>query len=547
MKMGAIPGIEPALSSESVQNIGDGIQSYQLKSTTEEIIMRRLAILAILASPGLMSCQGGVPVEEAAASINEADFLSKVSVIADDSMMGRADPSPGLDMTAQWVADEFERYGLKPGGDDGGFIQTYHIGETATDFEASSAQITGGPALEFGTDLNFIRGSGSGQVTAPVVVLAGDLDEAEDLPLDRISGKHLIIIPPADAANSGRRRMRFLSGIMDAQPASMILMDQSSDEDWAAGVERARDQRQRITPWSEGSAGDLPILSIRESSLEPLLASHGLQLSRISGGGAGAAALTDVPDLEITLNTVVRDMGGFDMPNTVGILEGSDPELKNEYIVFSAHMDHVGVGRPNEAGDSIRNGADDDASGTIAVVELAEAFSKLADRPRRSLIFLAVSGEETGLWGSHFFAENPGVAPGELVADLNADMISRNAPDSIVVIGKEHSDLGETMNRVNAAHPELNLTAADDIWPEQNFYRRSDHFNFARRGVPVLFFFCGTHEDYHGVDDEVENMDITKATNTTKLIFYLGLDLGNADERPQWDPDSYEEIVDMGG
>ena len=235
------------------------------------------------------------------------------------------------------------------------------------------------------------------------------------------------------------------------------------------------------------------------------------------------------------------------MPNTVGILEGSDPELKNEYIVFSGHMDHTGTTTPNEAGDSIRNGADDDASGTIAVVELAEAFSMLAEAPRRSMIFLAVSGEESGLWGSRFFAENPGVPVEQLVANLNADMISRNAPDSIVVIGKEHSDLGETLNAVNAAHPELGLTAADDIWPDQNFYRRSDHFNFARRGVPILFFFCGTHEDYHGVDDEVEKMDITKATNTTKLMFHLGLAVANADQKPQWDPESYEEIVDMGG
>jgi hypothetical protein len=510
--------------------------------------MRRLAILAILASPGLMSCQGGVPVEEAVASINEADFLSKISVIADDSMMGRADPSPGLDMTAQWIADQFERYGLKPGGDDGGFIQKYHIGETATDFEASTAQVTGGPALEFGTDLSFMRGSGAGQVTGTVAVLAGDLAGAQDLTADQISGKHLVIVPAAGASTSGRRRMRFPSGMTDAQPASVIFVDQSSDEDWAAAVERARSQRQTVTPWAGDSGGGLPMLTIRESSLEPLLAAHGVQLSRIMAGAGGDAALVDVPDLEITFTTVVQDMGGFDMPNTVGILEGSDPELKDEYIVFSAHMDHIGVRQPNEAGDSIANGADDDGSGTIAVVELAKAFSMLAERPKRSMIFLAVSGEETGLWGSRFFAENPSVPPDQLVADLNADMISRNAPDSIVVIGKEHSDLGETMNRVNAAHPELNLTAADDIWPEQNFYRRSDHFNFARRGVPVLFFFCGTHEDYHGVDDEVERMDITKATNTAKLIFYLGLELGNAAQKPQWDPDSYAEIVeDMGG
>ncbi|MFH1763982.1 MAG: M20/M25/M40 family metallo-hydrolase [Gemmatimonadota bacterium] len=508
--------------------------------------MRRLAILAFLASPGILACQGGVPVEQAVASITEADFLHKVGVIAHDSMMGRANPSPGLDMTAQWIASEFERYGLKPGGDGTGFIQSYHIGETATDFEASSAQVTGGPVLEFGTDLNFMRASGGGEVTGTALVLVGDLASAQDLPADQISGKHIFILPSASAAPTGRRRIRLPSGVTDAQPASVIFVDQSSDEDWGVAVERARNQRQRVTPWADASGGGLPMLNIRQSSLEPLLAAHGVQLSQLMARAGGAATVIDVPNLEISITTVVQDLGGFDMPNAVGILEGSDPELKNEYIVFSGHMDHVGVGQPNEAGDSIRNGADDDGSGTIAVVELAEAFAMLADPPKRSIIFLAVSGEESGLWGSRFFAENPSVSPEQLVANLNADMISRNATDTIVVIGKEHSDLGETMNRVNAAHPELNLTAADDIWPEQNFYQRSDHFNFARRGVPVLFFFCGTTEDYHGVDDEVEKMDITKATNTTRLMFYLGLELGNAAEKPQWNPDSYAEIVDMG-
>ena len=507
--------------------------------------MRRMIVLAVLASPFFMACDGGVPVGEAEASINEADFLQKIWVIAHDSMMGRANPSPGLDMTAQWIADDFQRYGLKPGGDDGTFIQNYHIGEAAADFDASSAQVVGGSALEFGTDLNFMRTVAGGEVTGSVAILAGNLAAAQDLPTDQIAGKHIIIVP-AETPQTGRRRVRLPAGLMEAGPSSVMFVDESSDEDWDAAVERSRNQRQRITPWSDAGSGGLAMLNIRRSSLEPLLASHGIQLGRIISGAGGGSNLVDVPGLEITLNTVGQELDGFDMPNTVGILEGSDPELRNEFIVFSAHMDHVGVGRPNEAGDSIRNGADDDGSGTIAVVELAEAFSMLAEKPKRSMVFLAVSGEESGLWGSRVYAENPGVE-GELVANLNADMISRNATDTIVVIGKEHSDLGETMNRVNAEHPELNLTAADDIWPEQNFYRRSDHFNFARRGVPVLFFFCGTHEDYHGVDDEVENMDITKATNTTKLLFHLGMELGNAAEAPKWYPESYAEIVDMGG
>jgi Zn-dependent M28 family amino/carboxypeptidase len=167
--------------------------------------------------------------------------------------------------------------------------------------------------------------------------------------------------------------------------------------------------------------------------------------------------------------------------------------------------------------------------------------------PKRSIIFLTVSGEERGLWGSGYFATHPSVPLEQIVADLNADMISRNQPDSIVVIGKEHSNLGTTLNRVVAAHPELNMVASDDIWPEENFYSRSDHFNFARRGVPVLFFFCGTTEDYHQVTDEVEKIDASKAARVTQIMFYLGLEVANTAERPQWNPESYAEIVGGSG
>jgi Zn-dependent M28 family amino/carboxypeptidase len=210
-------------------------------------------------------------------------------------------------------------------------------------------------------------------------------------------------------------------------------------------------------------------------------------------------------------------------------------------------MDHTGVGRPNAEGDSIFNGADDDASGTVAVVELAEAFSMLDPAPRRSVIFLAVSGEERGLWGSAYFTAFPPVPMDDIVADLNADMISRNWPDSIVVIGKEHSDLGATLERVAEAHPELDMVPMDDIWPEENFYSRSDHFNFARNGVPILFFFNGTHEDYHQVTDELERIDAEKAARITRLMFYLGLEVANAPERPTWDPQHYADIAGGGG
>jgi Zn-dependent M28 family amino/carboxypeptidase len=229
-------------------------------------------------------------------------------------------------------------------------------------------------------------------------------------------------------------------------------------------------------------------------------------------------------------------------PNVVALLEGSDPALKGEYLVFSAHMDHVGVGEPVN-GDSIYNGADDNASGTAAVLALAEAFARGRERPRRSLIFLTVSGEERGLWGSAYFASHPPVPLDSIVAALNIDMIGRNWRDTIVAIGKEHSDLGARVDSIAGEHPELNMSTIDDPWPNEQFYFRSDHYNFARRGVPALFFFSGTHADYHGPDDEPDRIDIEKETRVARLLYHVGLHIANAAARPVWNPESYRRIV----
>jgi Zn-dependent M28 family amino/carboxypeptidase len=242
----------------------------------------------------------------------------------------------------------------------------------------------------------------------------------------------------------------------------------------------------------------------------------------------------------VVLKETITD--SLSAPNTIGILEGTDPTLRDEYLVFSAHMDHIGV-TPG-ARDSINNGADDNASGTTGVIELAEAFSRPGARPRRSVIFLTVSGEEKGLWGSRYFSEHPTVPLGQIVADINLDMLGRNWADTIVAIGKEHSDLGATLERVNAAHPELRMVAVDDRWPEERFYFRSDHYNFARKGVPALFFFNGVHEDYHRVTDSPDKINSEKESRILKLLYYLGQEIGNAPQRPAWDPESRRMIVE---
>jgi Zn-dependent M28 family amino/carboxypeptidase len=254
--------------------------------------------------------------------------------------------------------------------------------------------------------------------------------------------------------------------------------------------------------------------------------------------------------ITVTLHVRERVVSATSAPNVIGILEGSDPKLRNEYVFFTAHMDHLGVASSRNpacqarGGDSICNGADDDASGTAAVIENAEAFSQLIPHPARSLVFMTVSGEEKGLWGSEYFTAHPTVPLSAVVADLNADMVGRNWKDTIAVIGKEQSDLGATLDRVARAHPELHITPIGDIWPSENFYSRSDHYNFARRGVPILFFFNGTHADYHMVSDEVSKIDAEKESRIVRLVFYVGLEIATATARPRWDPASYRRVVE---
>jgi hypothetical protein len=508
--------------------------------------MNRLFSLGIFLWPSALAAQNS-GVAHAAASITERDFYDRVAIIAHDSMMGRDTPSPGLDMTARWIEEEFRRFGLEPGGADGGYLQTYRIQMVAPDFEGSVIRVSGGADLAFGEDVISAFGTPSEEeVTGGVSLLAG-ASLPQGIGDDQIRGRHLVLIPPEDTAPGGRRaQMMMLSGIVGAGPASVMIVSRQSDEEWRRGAELQRQRTQSITPWQTGGRGFPTILSIRESSLARLLRDRSLEMPAPPGDPEAPGVFVPVPDLDLTIAARTRLIREVRAPNTVGILEGSDPVLKEEYVVFSGHMDHVGVGRPNTEGDSIFNGADDDASGTVAVVELAEAFSMLDPAPKRSIVFLAVSGEEKGLWGSAFFVSAPPVPIEAMVANINADMIGRNWPDSIVVIGKEHSDLGATLERVADAHPELNMVPMDDIWPEENFYGRSDHFNFARKGVPVLFFFNGTHEDYHQASDEVDRIDAEKAARITKLMFYLGLEIANAPERPQWDPRSYAEIVGEG-
>jgi len=326
--------------------------------------------------------------------------------------------------------------------------------------------------------------------------------------------------------------------LLAADAKGVVMVSNRAD---AMFEQMGRAQMRARTVVGEGKGG--AIVEVREQVLAEWLKGRGVD---VAATRAATAPMTKaLAGVTVDFDIVRTVLEANSAPNTVGILEGTDPKLKREYVVYSAHMDHIGI-RPGQP-DSIANGADDDASGTVGVIELAEAFVQKGARPKRSLVFLTVSGEEKGLWGSEYYAEHPTVPLPQIVANINIDMIGRNWKDSIVAIGKEHSDLGQTLAQVNAQHPELRMTAIDDIWPQERFYFRSDHYNFARKGVPILFFFNGVHADYHQVSDDPSLIDSEKEARILKLLFFLGHEVASRPAKPMWNPESYKQIVGGAG
>lgn len=256
------------------------------------------------------------------------------------------------------------------------------------------------------------------------------------------------------------------------------------------------------------------------------------------------------PTKRINLSVVVKNED-IHSQNVVGILEGSDAVLKTEYVAIGAHYDHVGM-NPNLAGaDKIYNGADDNGSGTVSVMAMAEAMSKGA-RPKRSVLFIWHAGEEKGLWGSEYFTDKPTVPIGSIITQLNIDMIGRaqqngdeNAKNKLLpkqgevfLIGSKlmSTDLGEVSEATNKAFLNLsfNYKYDDPNDPERYFYR-SDHFNYAKKGIPIIFYMDGDHADYHRVTDSIEKIDFPHMEKVARTIMATGWELANRATRPKVD------------
>ncbi|MGQ0816207.1 MAG: M20/M25/M40 family metallo-hydrolase [Gemmatimonadota bacterium] len=484
--------------------------------------VRILSVLALITAPAAFA-QSGSAATQAAATISVTDVKRRVEFLASDSLQGRDTPSPGLEIAAQYIADEFKKFGLKPAGDSGSYIQRWPYAVRSLNVSKSIAELHGAnqhKTLAYGSEY-FVIPAPMVDSLVGEIVLAG-VAGPNTQPDPAFAGKVVtFLVPGGDLSQEWQQAAQGAIGAAlgaGAKGAVLILDPQFDADDIANLVSNLG-----------GALVPIPVLGVRNDAANAWLAGTD---ANIDFGQASAA-----PRVIAGASVRVRTSMAGSMakpPNVVGILEGSDPVLKDSYVVFSAHMDHVGVGKPNAKGDSIYNGADDDASGTTAVIEAAEAFASLKQRPKRSIIFLLVSGEEKGLFGSRYFVDNPPVPTAQMVANINLDMIGRNASDSTVAIGQELSSLGETTQSVAKAHPELKLTVAPDLWPEENLFFRSDHFNFAMKKIPAIFFTSGLHEDYHQPSDEPETIDNDKLARTARLVFYIGDAIANNATAPSW-------------
>jgi Zn-dependent M28 family amino/carboxypeptidase len=237
--------------------------------------------------------------------------------------------------------------------------------------------------------------------------------------------------------------------------------------------------------------------------------------------------------------------------NVVAIWEGGDPVLKDEYVALGAHYDHVGICAPNAA-DPICNGADDDGSGTTALLGMAEALAKAPTRPKRSVLFVWHCGEEKGLWGSRYFTEYPTVPLDHVVTQLNIDMIGRSkkegdtnprnkdltGPNDVYLIGSTmmSTELGELVRSVNKSYLNIGYdTRYDDPKDPNRFFSRSDHYNYAKKGIPIIFFFDGVHEDYHQPGDSPDKIDYQKMEKITRTVYMTLWELANRPARVKVD------------
>jgi Zn-dependent M28 family amino/carboxypeptidase len=523
----------------------------------------------------------GSPPRKALETITADGLMSHIRVLSSDQFEGRGPGTHGEELSINYIADQFKALGLAPGNTDGSYFQKVPlVGITTRQDAEMKINIPGKDMkLKFGDDF-VARSSQVVEKTGfntPIVfvgygVVAPEYNWDDYKGMD-VTGKLLIMLvndpPVPDPANPSRLDPKMFKGKAMTYYGRWTYKFEIAAEKRAAGVLVVHETGPAGYPWAvpkgsftiensdlvskDKNASRVKIEGwITTERTRELFNKVGLDFEAMKK----AATRRDFKPVQLKAEAkleIEQKIRYIDSNNVVGKLEGSDPKLRDQYVIYTAHWDHLGIGLPDETGDKIYNGALDNASGCAAILEIARAFKALPKPPRRSILFLSVTAEEKGLIGSKYYAENPIYPLEKTVANINIDGINQwGRTRDVTVIGLGNSTLDDVLRQ---AAREQGRVLRPDPEPEKGFYYRSDHFNFAKEGVPALdpsdgIDFIGkpagwgqkrrdeyTEHDYHKPSDEIKpGWNLSGAVEDARLLMSVGYRVANTLKFPEWKP-----------
>lgn len=496
---------------------------------------------------------------EAAASLKADTIRDVTSALASNEMQGRGTAQPGGEKAARYIAEWFATLGLKPLGDKGTYLQTIKFKETRV-LPESSLKV-GDEALELGSD--FVVSppySGEKNVSGYMVFVAYGLisstPKRDDLRGVNVKGKIVVLLdgPPKNVSKESWEkadiRRAILQNLVNLGAAGLIIANSGSKErPYLTLADHLMRRRVTLADATEPPAALPPFILISDEGAEKLFAGSSMTyaeaLAKAERGEYVSQNLKKTPKITVRLQKG-KGVGS----NVISLVEGSDPKLKEQAVVYTAHYDAYGIGTDGR----IFHGAADNALGVGEVISIAEVFARSPARPRRSIVFLIVTGEEHGLLGSEYWIEHPTWKIKQVAANLNFDGIGTEVygpTKRIVGFGIEHSDLGALLKDITVA---TGITTAPDPFPEEKLFYRSDHYGFIKKGVPALKLLAipegdmtsfvarakkWRETDYHQPTDTIRpewNWDGPRTLAIVGLI--MGIRIANADEMPKWLPSS---------
>jgi len=516
-----------------------------------------LAGLLLAAAP--LAAQSQAAPDEP--QFSAAEVRKHVTFLADDRLEGRDAGTPGHEIAARYVADQFAALGLKPGGTEG-WYQPVSLAEYSLDAAHPGALRIGSHKFANGDDVLIAPSPRFGSITQTVsgeAVFVGYGIEAADLGYDDYAGLDLtgkfavmLLATPRDLPRAAAMRIVRERGTLAARHGAIGILYLAAPGDemlWrAAGNIAFGDTTKWLSPegFPDGEDPGVRIGAyLSETAAKALFAGAGKRPAEIFAAAAvprahiNGFALAQRATLERT-----SKVHAYRSPNVIAILPGSDPKLADQYVVLSAHLDHVGRD-PHLPGDQIHNGAMDNAAGVATMLEAARAFARGKTRPRRSILFVALTAEEDGLLGSSYLARHPVTGKGRLVADVNLDMpILLYDFQDVIAFGGEHSTMGEIVARAGAR---MGVTVSPDPMPEEEFFVRSDHFNFVKAGVPSIFLMTGFRNggekafrdflanNYHQPSDQLDlPFNWEAGAKFARLNYWIAREAADADTPPLW-------------